>query len=225
MKKYYHFELNMTVMNILSIILFIVPFLLLFLCGYSMTFKHTGILLIGMLFYLLLHELFHAIGYALFARDKNNIKIGITLEKGVLYAACQELISKRAILVSLMMPLVFLSIITFPIGVVFHLDWLIFLSIVNFSGAIGDMLMFILILKCPKDVGYIDYDNSVGAYLVSKQDLSKIKSLGFKIGEIGEFKDKKLDATVKKFFVSKTSIIILTVLILFGIISIVLETV
>lgn len=225
MKKYYHFELNMTVMNILSIILFIVPFLLLFLCGYSMNLKYTGILLIGMLLYLLLHELFHAIGYALFARDKNNIKIGITLEKGVLYAACQELISKRAILVSLMLPLVFLSIITFPIGVVFHLDWLIFLSIVNFSGAIGDMLMFILILKCPKDVGYIDYDNSVGAYLVSKQDLSKIESLGFKIGEIGEFKDKKVDATVKKFFVSKTSIIILTVLILFGIISIVLETV
>ena len=87
------------------------------------------------------------------------------------------------------------------------------------------MLMFILILKCPKDVGYIDYDNSVGAYLVSKQDLSKIESLGFKIGEIGEFKDKKVDTTVKKFYVSKTSIIILTVLILFGIISIVLETV
>lgn len=223
MKKYYHFEINMTIMNILSIVLFILPFILLSLCGYNMTLDHTGLLLIVMLFYLLLHEIFHAIGYSLFASNKNNIKIGITLEKGVYYAACQELISRKGILVALMMPLIFLSLITFPIGVIFHLDWLIFLSIVNFSGAIGDMLMFVLILKCPKDVGYIDYDNSVGAYLVSDHDLSKIKSLGFKIGEIGEFKDKKIDETVKRFYVSKVSIILLTILIILGIIGVVLE--
>lgn len=223
MKKYYHFEIDMIVMNVLSIILFIVPFILLLLYGYNMTLEHTGLLLIVMLFYLLLHELFHAIGYALFATSKNNIKIGITLEKGVYYAACQELISKNAILVSLMMPLVFLSLITFPIGVMFHLDWLIFLSIVNFSGAIGDMLMFVLILKCPKEVEYIDYDNSVGAYLVSEHDLSKIRSLGFKMGEIGEFKDKKVDTTVKRFYVSKVSIILLTILLVLGIIGIVLD--
>lgn len=223
MKKYYHFEINMTVMNILSIVLFILPFIILFSFGYRMTLEHTGLLLIVMLFYLLLHEIFHAIGYSLFASNKNNIKIGITLEKGVYYAACQELISKKGILVSLMMPLVFLSLITFPIGVIFHLDWLVFLSIVNFSGAIGDMLMFILILKCPNDVGYIDYDNSVGAYLVSDQDLSKIKSLGFKLGETGNYKDKKVDETVKKFYVSKVSIILLTILLVLGIIGIVLD--
>ncbi len=223
MKKFYHFELNMTVMNILSIILFFLPLFILSICGYEISFNHMGILLIVMMFYLLLHELFHAIGYSLFAHDKNNIKIGIILEKGVYYAACQELISKHAILVSLMMPLVFLSLITFPIGLIFHLDWLILLSITNFSGAIGDMLMFVLILKCPNDVEYIDYDNSVGAYLVSKNDLSIIKSLGFSLGEVGNFKDKEIDKSVKKFYVSKTSIILLSILLVIGIIGIVFE--
>ena len=223
MKKYYHFELNMTVMNILSVVLFVLPFIILSICGYEITFDHAGLILIAMLFYLLIHEIFHAIGYSLYARNKNNIKIGITLEKGVFYAACQELISKQGILVSLMMPLVFLSLITFPIGLIFHLDWLIILSIVNFSGAIGDMLMFVLILKCPNDVEYIDYDNSVGAYLISKHDLSKIKSLGFKMGEIGNYKDKKIDKTVKRFYISKTSIILLTLLLIIGIINIILE--
>ena len=223
MKKFYHYELNMTVMNILSIVLFILPFLILVISGYEMSYNFSGIMLICMMFYLLLHEIFHAIGYSLFVESKNNIKIGITLEKGVYYAACQELISKRAILVSLMMPLVFLSFITFPIGLIFHLDWLILLSIVNFSGAIGDMLMFVLILKCPSDVEYIDYDNSVGAYLVSKNDLSKIKSLGFKLGEVGSFKDKKIDKSVKRFYVSKTSIILLSILLAIGIMGIVFE--
>lgn len=223
MKKYYHFELNMTVMNILSIVLFILPFIIVAICGYEFEIRYSGFLLIVVIFYLLLHELFHAIGYSLFASDKNNIKIGITLEKGVYYAACQELISKRGILVSLMMPLIFLSFLTFPIGLIFHLDWLIILSIVNFSGAIGDMLMFVLILKCPSDVLYIDYDNSVGAYLISKNDLSKIKALGFRIGEVGNYKDKKVDKSVKKFYISKPSIILLSILLVLGIISIVLE--
>lgn len=223
MKKYFHYELNMTVMNILSIVLFIVPFIVLRLCRYSMNFRFNGIVFMGMFFYLIIHELFHALGYSLFAKNKKNIKIGITLERGVLYAACQELISKKAIIISLILPLIFLSIIPFPVAVIFHLDWLILYSVMNFGGAIGDVLMTILILKMPAGIEYIDYDNSVGAYLVSDNDLSKINSLGFKLGETGYFKDKKIDTSVKTFYVSKTSMIILGLFLLLSIVMIILE--
>lgn len=223
MKKYFHYELNMTVMNILSIVLFIVPFIVLRLCRYSMNFRFNGIVFMGMFFYLIIHELFHALGYSLFAKNKKNIKIGITLERGVLYAACQELISKKAIIISLILPLIFLSIIPFPVAVIFHLDWLILYSVMNFGGAIGDILMTILILKMPAGIEYIDYDNSVGAYLVSDNDLSKINSLGFKLGETGYFKDKKIDTSVKTFYVSKTSMIILGLFLLLSIVMIILE--
>lgn len=223
MKKYFHYELNMTIMNILSIVLFIVPFIIMYLCGYSINFKFNGLVFMGMFFYLIVHELFHALAYSLFAKDKKNIKIGITLEKGVLYAACQELISKCAIIVSLVFPLIFLSIIPFPIALIFHLDWLILYSIINFGGAIGDILMTILILKMPKGIEYIDYDNSVGAYLVSDLDLSKINSLGFKLGATGNFKDKKIDRSVKTFYISSTSKAILGVFLIFCIVMIILE--
>lgn len=223
MKKYFHYELNMTIMNILSIVLFILPFVVLILCGYSINFHFNGIVFIGMFFYLIVHELFHALGYSLFTKNKKNIKIGITLEKGVFYAACQELISKKAIIISLLLPLIFLSIIPFPIAVIFHIDWLTLYSVMNFGGAIGDILMTILILKMPKAISYIDYDNSVGAYLISDTDVSHINSLGFKLGEIGNFEDKKIDKSIKTFYVSKPSMAILGLFLLLSIVMIVLE--
>lgn len=223
MKKYFHYELNMTIMNILSIVLFIVPFIVLVLCGYSFNFKFNGLVYIGMFLYLIVHELFHALGYSLFAKNKKNIKIGITLERGVLYAACQELISKRGILVSLVFPLLFLSIIPFPIALIFHIDWLILYSIINFGGAIGDILMTILILKMPETIEYIDYDNSVGAYIISDSDISNIKSLGFKLGETGNFKDKKIDTSVQAFYISPVSKVVLGILLSLCIVMIVLE--
>lgn len=223
MKKYFHYELKMGIMNILSIVLFIVPFVILFLCGYSINFKLNGLVFVGMLVYLLVHELFHALGYSLFAHNKKNIKIGITLEKGVFYAACQELISKRGIIISLLFPLIFLSIIPFPIALVFHINWLMLYSIMNFAGAIGDILMTVLILKMPSNIEYIDYDNSVGAYLVSDTDISSINSLGFRLGETGYFKDKEIDRSVKTFYVSSASKVILGLFLLFSIVMIILE--
>jgi hypothetical protein len=223
MKKYYHFVLNMTTMNILSIILFIIPITILILFNYDLSFKYLGLVFIIMIPYLILHELIHALGYSLFVKDKNNIRIGISLEKGVLYAACLEPISKVGILISIILPLIVLSIITFPIGLVFNLNWLVFYSIMNFAGAIGDILMFILILKCPKDIEYVDFDNSVGLNLLSKNDLSNIKSLGFKYTSSGEYNESKIDKTLKKFYISRPSIYILIGYILLGIISTVLE--
>ena len=224
MRKYYKYELNMTLMNILAVVLFIAPIIILETSGkHIMTDLNFGFFIIGMLFYLVLHEVFHGIGYGIFAKDKKNIKFGIVLEKGVFYAACQEKLNKKEILISLLFPTIFLSIITFPIGLIFNLNWLVLYSIINFSGAIGDLLMTVLIIRAPKDVEYLDYNTDIGVYLISKNNMSNYKSLGFYLKEEGLEKEKSIDKSIKRFYISKVSCIMLGVLLIIGIISIILE--
>lgn len=150
----------------------------------------------------------------MFAKDKNNIKFGITLEKGVLFAACQEKLNKCAILLSLLLPLICLTVIVLPIGLIIKSPLLVLLAISNFGGAIGDMLMSILILKAPSDVEYIDYNTDIGCYLLSKKDLNDYSSFGFRLVESGSEKDKEVDKSIKRLYVSKTSFIILVILLL-----------
>ena len=120
------------------------------------------------------------------------------------------------------MPLVCLSIIPFPISMYFHLDLLLILSIINFSGAIGDMLMTILILRAPKDVEYIDYNNDIGAYLVSSKDMQNYNSFGFRLTEFGPENSKEIDKSIKKIYISKSSYIFLVIFIIMSIILVVI---
>lgn len=220
MRKYYKYELNMVVMNILSVVLFIVPIILIASSGYIIELEViNGLWFIGMLLYLMVHELFHGIGYSLFATDIKNIKYGIALEKGVLYAMCQERINKVGILVSLLFPLIFLTIIPLPIALYYHIDWLLMYAIINLGGAVGDIMMSLLIITAPNDIEYIDYNNDIGAYLISKHDLTKHKMIGFKVTETGEASKKKVDKSFKVFNITKPSLYIVIAIVLFGIIN------
>lgn len=213
MKKYYKYEIKMLLMNILSMVLFILPFVILGLCRYNIRIEYNfSFFIIGIIIYYILHELLHGIGYSFFAKNKKNIKYGIMLEKGVLYAACQEKLSKKGILISLLLPTLILSVIAFPISLFFKLNWLLIFSIMNLSGATADILMMILILRAPNDIEYIDYNNDVGAYLVSEYDMSNLSSIGFKLTEVGLESEKNVDKSIKRFYISKSSCIILLVL-------------
>ncbi len=224
MKNYYKYELNMLVANILSLVMMIVPIVILEIIGINVyTSLSNGFLLISLLIYFIIHELLHALGFSLFAKNKKSLKFGIKLEKGVLYALCQESISKYGIIISLLLPLVLLSFVVFPISLLLKLNLLTLLSIANFGGAIGDILMFFLIIKEPKDIEYIDYNSDIGMYLLSKNDLSNIKSFGLKLTESGDSKNKRTDESIKRLYVSRTSAIILAVLIFISIVSLIID--
>lgn len=210
-KNYYKYECDLVVMNILSIVLLVVPFIILIMCGYSINMDFGVLKFIILILYFFLHELFHALGYSFFVENKKNIKIGVVLEKGVFYAMCQERINKKGIIISLLMPLIFLSIIPFLISLYFHFDYLLILSIINFSGAIGDILMTKLIIRAPRDVEYLDYNNDIGAYLLSSEDMSNYKSFGFKLTEKGNADSKKIDKSIKRLYISKISYVFLVV--------------
>lgn len=222
MKKYYKYELNMLIANILSIVMFIVPIIILTILKFDFYSSNSGLFLLELILYFIIHELLHGFGFLIFAKNKKNIKFGITLEKGVLFAACQEKINKKAALISIALPLVVLTFITFPIGILFKLPNLVSLSILNFGGAIGDILMFILITRAPSDVLYIDYNTDIGCYLLSENNLENYTSFGFKLTEHGKESDKKVDESIKRLYVSKTSAIILGVLIIISILEIII---
>lgn len=222
MKKYYKYELNMLIANILSIVMFIVPIIILAILKFDFYSSNSGLFLLELILYFIIHELLHGLGFLIFAKNKKNIKFGITLEKGVLFAACQEKINKKAALISIALPLVVLTFITFPIGILFKLPNLVSLSILNFGGAIGDILMFILISRAPSDVLYIDYNTDIGCYLISENNLENYTSFGFKLTEYGNESDKRIDESIKRLYVSKTSAIILGVLIIISILEIII---
>ena len=206
MKKYYKFELDMLIANVLAIVLMVGVFILFVSFKKTIEVKFSGFYLLIILLYFLLHEVLHGFGYSFYVKDKKNIKYGCMLEKGVFYAMCQEKISKTAILVSLLFPLIFLSLIAGIIGLIFNLDLLCILAILNLAGAAGDLIMFFFILKLPNDIKYIDYDNVVGCYFISGKDLSKYKGFGIKYIECGTDKNKLIKKSIPKIYISKQSI-------------------
>ncbi len=227
MKKYYKFELSMTLMNILCIVLFIFAFVLFAFLDMNINtllpFNSAFFFWIILIFYLFLHEVFHGIGFSLFVKDKKHIKFGIMLEKGVFYAMCQEEISKTGSLVSLLFPLIFLTILPILIWIVVPLDILFVLAIFNLIGAIGDISLCLLVLKLPKDIQYIDYDNVVGAYFLSNQDLSQIKSIGLKCSEVGNHEESLINRSIPFAYISKPSKIVGIIFILIILLNIIMN--
>lgn len=222
MKKIYKFELNMLTMNILCIVMFILSYYILFMCGYKGEMSGYWSIII-MLGYLALHEIMHGIGYLLFAKNKKNIKFGAVLEKGALYAMCQEEISKKAIIISLLFPLVTLTFVTLPLALIFNNHFLVFLSLINFSGAIGDIMMFLLIVKMPRDISYIDYNNDLGCFIVSKNDLSNYKMIGIKLTKVMTENEIKVDSSIKRIYISVSSYVIIAIFIAIDVLRLITE--
>ena len=207
--KYYKFELSMAWANVLSVILLVLGMIVaLFTYGGFFSANSSGFMLFELLIYLVIHELLHGIAFSCFCKNKSNVKYGAMLEKGVLYAMCQERISKKGAFISLMAPTVVLTFIALIPACIFRIDTLVMLAIFNLSGAAGDLLMTLFLTKLPKDIQYIDYDNVIGFYLLSKKDLSKYNSPYVKYVESGTDSDKLINKNIKSIYISKQSWIV-----------------
>lgn len=216
-KKAYTYKLNLIPANVLSVVIFIILmiFTLSIVDDLYFNMNSFALLMIIMFLYLMLHELFHGIGYIIGGVKPKNTRYGICLEKGILYAMAMQEITKKNVLISLQMPFTFLGVITYIIGIIFHLDFLVFLSIINLMGASMDLVMFLYILKLPSDVTYSESSKNDEFVLISKDDLSKKKSLFFKVVEIKDYKKEDyIFKNFKRFEISKFSIAIFMILII-----------
>lgn len=215
-KKYYKYKMNMMTLNVLCILLFVVVFLITFLINPSIEFNLGLREILLIIFWFMLHELLHYVGFYLNSGVKaKNLVLGAELEKGIFYCMCKQEISKKAIIQALLFPLVIIGILTWIIGMINSSGLLVMLSLLNISGAIGDIVMVIFLLKCPKDIKYIDLDDTTSFYIISSSDLSKIKVLGLRLDESGIYdKDRIYPKNFKKITITKTSIIILILFII-----------
>lgn len=217
MKKYYKFEINtwilQVVCNILPIILIIIfsdnlkPLI-------NMTESSTFwlILLGSILLWYCLHEIIHGIAYRITGTKKENITFGMAIEKGVFYCLSNEEIKRKSVLISLMAPLISIGIITLIISLIFNMPLLCLLSIINIGGATGDIMMFIYIVRLDKNLLYKELGEATSFLLITKEDLSKTKHFGLKLVESGEYiKDKFKIKNIKKINISRASYIVLAI--------------
>ena len=214
MKKYHVFKINLVVLNILSIILLalIIAFSIVFFPEHMKEvqallndIKFSFMFLPLLIIYFTGHELLHALGYIINGANPQKITFGAELEKTVLYCLCKDEVSKRNILISLMFPLFFLTIVAYPIAIIFHYPILLVLSILNFSGAAGDIMYFLFIVKLDKELKYSELDDGIAFALICKDDPSKYKHIGLDyIGPTSEISRKDF----KRVKISKLSFVI-----------------
>lgn len=199
----------MKVLNILAILLFIGIILVIYLVGYdfsSISEYNLFWLFILLFLWLILHEVLHGIGFALFKEvDLKNIVFGMALEKGVFYCMCKQQINKKVIFTSLLFPVTFIGVITLIIGIITGIDLLIYLSIFNIVGSIGDIVMSIYFSRCSNDVIYLDLDDCTSFTVLSKKDLSNIRIWGIKLVDSGNYDSNMVALDRRRVVISKFS--------------------
>ncbi|MBQ7105496.1 MAG: DUF3267 domain-containing protein [Bacilli bacterium] len=220
--KYFTYKMDLLVLNILAVILItIMIFFTYFITGSISFIDSINVFsLIFIIIILFIHEILHGIGFFILGKVKRkSIVFGAELEKGIFYCMCKEPVSKVNILVALSFPLFFIGILTYIIGIFLGSDLLILLSIFNISGSIGDILMLIDILLMPKDICYLDLDDTTSFTILSKEDLSKKRYFSLKLEKYGKYSDNVKAKDYTKIKVSKSSKWIFIILIIFIIIA------
>lgn len=220
-KKAYIFKMNMIPANILSFIILVVTFIIAsLLLGESILQDYNSfVLIVCILGYFALHEFLHGVGYFLGGCKLKNIQFGICLEKGIFYAMAYQEITKKNILISLQMPFMIIGVITLIISTIFKLPLLALLSVINFSGASLDLMMFLYILRI-KNVTYSESGEPNEFILITDCDLKKKKSLFFTIKNIKDYKcEDYIFPKKKKIVISKFSYLLIGLLLFFSVFS------
>ena len=224
-KTYYTYTLNMTIINILAIILFIIVGSIIYLIeindNYIINLSISNLFLI-MFIWLVIHELLHGIGFLIFKEvNKKNITLGIALEKGVFYCMCKQNIGKKIILTSLLLPITIIGFTTLIIGMIINNYELVYLSILNIVSSIGDIVMIIYFIKCPRDIIYLDLDDCTSFTVISNTSLDNIKVPGITLSKKGIYNPALMYSKDKRrIVISKLSYILLIIIFILIIISI-----
>ena len=223
--KYYTYQLDMKVLNILAIILFVILSAFVYFIGYdygSMIVRYDLFTVFILLFlWLMLHEVIHGIGFAIFRSvDKKNIVFGMALEKGVFYCMCKQKIYKRIIFTSLLFPVTFIGVVTLGLVIIINNALLVYLSIFNIVGSIGDIMMSLYFLKCPNDVIYLDLDDCTSFTVLSNSDLSYIKVSGIKLVNNGIYNSKMIAHDKRRLVISRGSWYVLVIIFILTLIKV-----
>lgn len=110
------------------------------------------LLIIGYIVLIVLHELFHLLGFRLFGNVPwKRMIVGINLKLGVAYATTDQLMTNLAIRRALLLPFWTTGVVPAIIGLATGSGLLIFLAALLIGGAAGDFAMYKELRKLPDD--------------------------------------------------------------------------
>ncbi len=212
----YIFEYNMGFITILSVVLLVVPILPLVILSIDfsleLNFDNPIMLFVGyvglfilMFVWMIIHEIIHGVSYRLNGASKDGVTYGVALEKGIFYCKCSEFINRKNILISVIMPFLLIGVVTYVIGILIHSWILIILSIINISGAAGDISIFFFFLKQDKDVKFKELGDSTTFCLETKEKQEDKKYIVVKLKEVVESENQIMEEKSKFLNISKAS--------------------
>lgn len=125
-------------------------------------FSWPGILffIIGYLALIVLHELFHLIGFVLFGNVAiSSLDYGVDMKLGVAYATTSTPVQNKAMRKALLLPFWTTAVLPTLIGFWLNNQVLVLLGAALAAGALGDFWMYRELLKERKDAWVLDDPN------------------------------------------------------------------
>ncbi|WP_191963533.1 DUF3267 domain-containing protein [Pseudotamlana haliotis] len=118
---------------------------------------------------IVIHELIHGAIFAYFAKDKwRSVKFGVLWTKLTPYAHCRTPLFVNQYMLAVVMPGVVLGILPVIIGLSIGSNMFLYYGLLMIMAAAGDFLIFVLLLKTPKDKKILDHDSEMGFYVLDE---------------------------------------------------------
>ena len=155
------------ILMVISAVLFIVPYLLLW--G-NISFTINWIWYVFLLIGLILHEFIHAITFAILIKDFKfkHIHLGFKWKYLTPYCHCNTPLKKQDYIIGGLMPLILFGIIPSLLGICFHqFEWVIW-GIVFSAIAAGDIWVVWETRYLSKDTYILDNPNEIGFFVYEK---------------------------------------------------------
>jgi len=123
----------------------------------SITFWSFLLFCVGYVVLIILHELFHLIGFVLFGRVKiKELDYGVNLKLGVAYATTTKPLKNSVMRIALMLPFWTTGVLPSIIGFALDSYLIVILGAFLIAGAVGDFFMYKELKKHPNDCLIID---------------------------------------------------------------------
>jgi hypothetical protein len=119
---------------------------------FSLSLGTVVFFIVGYILLIILHELFHLLGFRLFGGVPwRKMIVGVNLKMGIAYATTDQLMTNRAIRKALLLPFWMTGVIPAIIGLYMGSGLLISLSALLIGGAAGDFAMYKELKELPDD--------------------------------------------------------------------------
>lgn len=123
-----------------------------FALSFQNFFFQTFIISIGYILFIILHELFHLLGFNVFGKASwKSMKVGADLKQGIAYATTTTHMPNHAVKKALLLPFWTTGVLPGLIGIFFGHNSLLIIAALLIGGAAGDFSMYRQLGRYPND--------------------------------------------------------------------------